>query len=134
MWSDASTAPFDGESVARDLHAALVAGAESPPWIMVGHSLGGPYIMLFTKRYGAEVAGLVFVDATHPDQFTRFRAATGKSLTPTPGVVRIGAALAWSGLVRLMPSARAPSSWPAQVERISQAFLPSSLRRAEAGD
>ena len=28
---------------------------------MVGHSLGGPYIMEFTKQFGSDVSGLVFV-------------------------------------------------------------------------
>ena len=40
---------------------------------MVGHSLGGPYAMVFTDLYGPEVVGLVFVDASHPQQFARFR-------------------------------------------------------------
>jgi pimeloyl-ACP methyl ester carboxylesterase len=77
MWSDPNDAPFDSKAVARDLHAALVAAGESAPWAMVGHSLGGPYVMAFTNLYDAEVTGLVLVDATHPDQFPRFQQATG---------------------------------------------------------
>jgi pimeloyl-ACP methyl ester carboxylesterase len=127
MWSDPSDAPFDSKTVARDLHAALAAAGESAPWVMVGHSLGGPYVMAFTNLYDAEVAGVVFVDASHPDQFARFQEATGKPMMPTPGVVRVGAALAWSGIVRLLPSAAPAASWPRDVDRMTHAFLPLSV-------
>jgi len=29
--------------------------------------------MTYTKTYGSDVAGLVFVDASHPDQVQRFK-------------------------------------------------------------
>jgi pimeloyl-ACP methyl ester carboxylesterase len=127
MWSDASDAPFESKAVARDLHTALIAAGESAPWVMVGHSLGGPYVMAFTDVYGTEVTGLVLVDASHPDQFARFKEATGQLLMPTPGIVRIGAALAWSGIVRLLPSAPPAASWPLDVDRMTHAFLPLSV-------
>ena len=44
MWSDPSDAPFDLASVARDLHAALRAAGERAPYVLVGHSIGGPYV------------------------------------------------------------------------------------------
>jgi hypothetical protein len=36
--------------------------------------MGGPYSMIYTKHYVADVAGLVFVDASHPEQERRFAA------------------------------------------------------------
>ena len=71
MWSDASTATADINRVAHDLHAALTNGGEDGPLVLVGHSLGGPYVMGYTKYFGDEVAGLVLVDASHPDQVQR---------------------------------------------------------------
>lgn len=127
MWSDASDAPFDLTSVARDLHDALGAAGERGPYVMVGHSIGGPYVMGFTHAYPSEVKGLVFVDASHPDQFARFRDITGKSLVPPPGEVKLGAALAWTGLVRLLPVGATPASWPVETGRVAPAFLPVSL-------
>ena len=82
MWSDPATGVFSSEGVARDLHSALVGGGETAPWVVVGHSLGGPYAVTFEALFGAEVVGLVFVDATHPHQFARFREVAGKSLQP----------------------------------------------------
>jgi len=35
---------------------------------LVGHSLGGLYMQLFARQYPREVAALVLVDSTHPDQ------------------------------------------------------------------
>jgi pimeloyl-ACP methyl ester carboxylesterase len=55
--------------VAAVLHAALVAAAIPPPYLLVGHSLGSTRIRMFAGLYPDEVAGLVFVDPT-PD-FTR---------------------------------------------------------------
>ena len=127
MWSDASDAPFDLASLARDLHAALGAAGERAPYVMVGHSLGGPYVMAFTRAYPSEVKGLVLVDASHPDQIARMRAVAGKSLAPPPGLVKVGAALSWTGLVRVFPAGAAPPSWPDAPRRAAPAFLPLSV-------
>ena len=127
MWSDPSNRGFDVSAMSRDLHAALVASGESAPWVMVGHSIGGPYVMSFTHAFGSEVKGLVLVDASHPDQFARFREITGKSLEPSSSEAKLGAALAWTGLVRLVPSGASPPSWPREIDRVTPAFLPTSL-------
>lgn len=39
----------------------------TPPYILVGHSLGGILANLFAAEYLDEVAGVILVDATHPD-------------------------------------------------------------------
>jgi len=55
--------------IAIVLHGALTAARIAPPYVLVGHSLGGARIRMFAGMYPNEVAGLVFVDPT-PD-FTR---------------------------------------------------------------
>jgi pimeloyl-ACP methyl ester carboxylesterase len=127
LWSDAAPAPFDPQQAARDLHAALTASGETPPWVMVGHSLGGPYVVLFTGRYPSEVAGLVLVDGSHPAQLARFREATGKSMQPATGVMTIGSALAWTGIVRLASAGAAPPTWPVVADVVPRAYLPTSV-------
>jgi len=126
MWSD-PVVPANRREPAIDLHTALTVSGERPPYVMVAHSLGGPYTLAFTKRYGTDVHGIVFVDATNPDQFPRYEAAVGKSIMPTPTMVRIGAALAWTGILRVLPSPAPPSSWPEEVRKIAPAFLPRSI-------
>ena len=72
--SDALDAPRDPETVARRLHALLEKAGESPPYLMMGHSTGGPQIRVFTELYPDEVEGMFFLDATHPDHVERYNA------------------------------------------------------------
>lgn len=65
--STKSANPRDGRHVAMELHAALHNAHVPPPYILVGHSLGGPYIRVFAGMYPDEVAGLVLVDPTQEE-------------------------------------------------------------------
>ena len=78
-YSDLSKTSRDAETIAKELHKLLEESGESPPYILAGHSLGGPYIRVFTQLYPDEVVGLVFIDATHPEQVERFNAAPADS-------------------------------------------------------
>jgi pimeloyl-ACP methyl ester carboxylesterase len=60
--SEEDTTLATDEAIIRRQHAFLAALNVPSPYILVGHSLGGPYIRLFTALYPTEVAGLVFVD------------------------------------------------------------------------
>jgi pimeloyl-ACP methyl ester carboxylesterase len=132
MWSDPAPGSFDAGRVARDLHAALAAAGERSPWIVVGHSMGGPYVTLFTQAYPTEVAGLVLVDASHPAQFARYQEATGRSLKPTSGLLRVGSTLAWTGLVRFASEGGAPANWPERAVTVPEAYLPRSIHALRA--
>jgi pimeloyl-ACP methyl ester carboxylesterase len=66
--SDASPQPRDGAQVVHELRALLRARQLPPPYVLVGHSLGGLYMQLYARQHPAEVAALVLVDSTHPDQ------------------------------------------------------------------
>jgi pimeloyl-ACP methyl ester carboxylesterase len=67
-WSDPPSSPRTSASVASDLHEVLRRAEVLPPYVMVGGSVGGEYIRIYTARYSADVAGLVLVDSTVPDQ------------------------------------------------------------------
>ena len=59
---------------AADLHE-LIGMAELPrPVVLVGHSYGGLIAVVETAEHPEEVAGVVLVDASHPEQETRFSA------------------------------------------------------------
>lgn len=66
--SSAASTARDGAHVVDELRAALAAQQLRPPYVLVGHSLGGLYMQLFARQYPDEVAALVLVDSTHPKQ------------------------------------------------------------------
>jgi pimeloyl-ACP methyl ester carboxylesterase len=49
---------------ANDLHAALSSLGEIGPYLVVGHSFGGPEAVTFAATFRAEVMGLLLVDAS----------------------------------------------------------------------
>ena len=57
--------------IAEDLKAILTSLKIEPPYVLVGHSMGGVYIRAFAGYYPKEVAGLVFID---PADFTETKA------------------------------------------------------------
>lgn len=59
----------DGENINDELRQILKAKKIKPPYILVGHSLGGLYMQLYARRYPQEVSALILVDSTHPKQF-----------------------------------------------------------------
>jgi pimeloyl-ACP methyl ester carboxylesterase len=40
----------------------------NPPYVLVGHSLGGLIVRVFADQYASDVAGMVLVDSSHEDQ------------------------------------------------------------------
>jgi pimeloyl-ACP methyl ester carboxylesterase len=68
-FSDASPAPQTVDNTTADLEAALMRGGIKGPYVLVGHSLGGYESLLFADRHSKEVAGMVLVDPSVPDQF-----------------------------------------------------------------
>ena len=72
-WSDLGRAPRDIDRMVTELHDLLVASDISPPYLLVGHSLGGGVIRVFAAHYQNEVAGLIMVDAVHPDFLKRMQ-------------------------------------------------------------
>lgn len=66
--SEPAATPRDGGHIVDELRALLRSRGLAPPYVLVGHSLGGLYMQLFARKYPDEVAGLVLVDSTHPTQ------------------------------------------------------------------
>jgi pimeloyl-ACP methyl ester carboxylesterase len=64
-WSELGEPPYTPESTAQDLHTLLGNAGIEPPYVLVGHSVGGKHIRMFTEFYPDEVIGMVFDDARH---------------------------------------------------------------------
>ncbi len=71
-YSDSSSRPRTSKVIAEELHLLLRAAVIAPPYVLVGHSMGGYTVRLYASLYRNEVAGMVLVDASHPDQENRF--------------------------------------------------------------
>jgi pimeloyl-ACP methyl ester carboxylesterase len=59
--------PTSAKAAAADLEALLGASGEPAPYVLVGHSFGGPIIRLYAGAHPAKVGGLVLVDALSED-------------------------------------------------------------------
>lgn len=60
-------------SIAIELHCVLKEANVPPPYILVGHSIGGLYQYSFATEYPNEVASLVLLDPTHPQHWRRMQ-------------------------------------------------------------
>jgi pimeloyl-ACP methyl ester carboxylesterase len=60
--SDAGPGPRSYAQIANELHTALQRAGIPPPYVLVGHSLGGALIRGYQHLFPAEVVGMVFVD------------------------------------------------------------------------
>lgn len=92
-YSDAASRAGSSSNMVDDLHRLLRAARVAPPYVLVGHSLGGLNATLFTDRYPSEVAALVLVDPVRRDSIARLDAqarelahapATGAAPPPGP--------------------------------------------------
>jgi pimeloyl-ACP methyl ester carboxylesterase len=131
-WSEAGDAPFDPSGLAAQLHALLRAGGVPPPYVLAGQSIGGAYARLYADRYREDVAGLVLIDATHPDtaagvdagELERFRL-----------MLRIAPWAARTGLLRLTGAfSSAADGLPEPQQGAAMSFLnrPDHLARSAA--
>jgi pimeloyl-ACP methyl ester carboxylesterase len=68
-WSDAGPMPRTMERIAAELDALLTAAEIPPPYVLVGHSFGGLTIRAYATRHPEHVAGFVFVDPAHPEEW-----------------------------------------------------------------
>ena len=66
-WSAPGPEPRDARQIAKELHIALGNAGLPPPFILVGHSFGGPFIRVFADIYPREVSGMVLVDPTQEE-------------------------------------------------------------------
>ena len=72
--SDSAPKPRSAQDMVRDLHALLANAHIAGPYILVGHSGGGLVVRLFADQYRDEVAGMLLVDAAHPEMGIRLLA------------------------------------------------------------
>src|SRR5215212_8660562 len=62
-WSERSPYPRTPRQIADELHTLLTNAGIAAPYVLVGHSLAGKNVRLFTIAHPDQVAGMVLVDA-----------------------------------------------------------------------
>jgi pimeloyl-ACP methyl ester carboxylesterase len=81
-FSDPNKRPDTAVNFADDLHRLLAVAEIEPPYVLVGHSLGGMYVRLYADLYPAEVAGMVLVVPANEEQRIAFTVIAEPQRTP----------------------------------------------------
>jgi len=90
-WSDPGPRPRTFDQINLERSDALRRLGEKGPFVLVGHSFGGPVVRQFATAHRSELVGLVLVDTVHEDQrvpiqgkAVRLRASAAGKLIPVP--------------------------------------------------
>ena len=110
-WSETSPYPRTSTVITGELFRLLKLAHVPGPYILVGHSFGGYTAQLFASRYQNETAGMVLVDASHPEQVERFM-AIGLNTVPVKPVTHVR-----------YSHPRLPKNLPAEVRNITLKHL-----------
>ena len=117
-WSTDADHPQDGIEAAQDLHTLLSAAGETGPYVLTGHSTGGAYAMTYASQYPADVAGLVLLDSSSPEQLAKIPAYAGQYAVMRRGLA-ILPTLARLGIGHAVPASHLPSPAGAQVTALT---------------
>jgi pimeloyl-ACP methyl ester carboxylesterase len=99
-WSDRGPMPRTARRIASELHTLLQRAEVPPPYLLVGHSFGGIVARVFAHDYRDSVAGVVFVDPAHPEDWATPAAKERTRIDRGTRLCRHGAAAARIGLAR----------------------------------
>jgi pimeloyl-ACP methyl ester carboxylesterase len=119
-WSDATSSPRSIDALVDELRRMLERAGIPPPYVLVGHSFGGLVIRGFARAHPADVAGLVFVDPLHPEEWCEPSQHQRHLLRGGIFLSKVGALLARLGVVRVclaLLSGGAPAA-PRQFSRL----------------
>ena len=115
-WSDSGPEPRSSLQITRELKHLLQAAGERSPYVLVGHSMGGYDIRVYTGQYPDDVAGMVLVDASHEDQELRAPESIrkwGQDDRKHPGWKKLKYFFQFHlGWARLTADRDAPEFWP----------------------
>jgi pimeloyl-ACP methyl ester carboxylesterase len=81
--------PRDPCTIATETRQALRSAGLLPPYLLVGHSLGGLHQYAFARLYPQEVSGLVLLDPTHPSHWATLQASQPMLAKALKGMVAL---------------------------------------------
>ncbi len=110
-WSDVGPSPRSVEQNARELQMLLSAAGIEPPYLLVGHSLGGLIARQYAAEYNQQVAGVVMVDSTNADELAELSPVIRNVALRIPLIqARVCEGMAFTGLYRLFTESNAPDA------------------------
>jgi pimeloyl-ACP methyl ester carboxylesterase len=127
-WSDAGPMPRTAGRLADELHELLRRANVGPPFILVGHSFGGLTIRMFAARHPEAVAGLVFVDPAHPEEWLEPSERDRERLSRGIRLCRKGVVAARLGIASIV-AALASAGAADLARRIASVVSQRTLRR-----
>lgn len=123
LWSEPGPTPRTSPVIVQELDALLERAGEEGPFVLVGHSMGGIHMRAFADLDRSRVAGLVFVDSSHPEQGERLPAeVTSSPPVIVRTVVKFLNGVGFFRVVDLGPNTTMPDS----IDAILARFRPSS--------
>jgi pimeloyl-ACP methyl ester carboxylesterase len=146
-WSESGSLPRDASQFVIELHTLLQNANLPGPFLLVGHSLGGLPVRVFTGEHPSEVAGVVLIDSMFLGQGHSSPTDTNTQATKPTHVFTPLPVLARFGVVRVMtkllgvpddsPAEKASfgfSVTPEHVQALADELkgIPDSLSKADA--
>jgi pimeloyl-ACP methyl ester carboxylesterase len=68
LWSERGGNPKTGRAMSQELKELLTKTQCPEPYILVAHSMAGVILRRFIQENKDQIAGIVFIDVTHPNQ------------------------------------------------------------------
>jgi len=121
-YSEAGPLPRTAQQFAKELHILLEKANLAGPYVLVGHSLGGLPVQVFTHEYPTQVAGVVLVDSMSLGQTTQPAPEIKAQMSAQSSGVALPFLLARIGLVRLFAKALIPQDLPPEAQPAYTAF------------
>ena len=133
-WSEPSAEPHDAQHIAKALHTLLRNANIARPYVLVGWSYGGLYMRAYADQYRTEVAGVVLLDSSSPDQCTSTPGGQAQCASFTR-IYAIAPALARLGVMRVMGHFQPASGLPApQSAQLAASFAATKDWEAQSAE
>jgi pimeloyl-ACP methyl ester carboxylesterase len=116
-WSESGGADWSAIRAVQQLHSLLHQAGETPPYVLVGHSLGATYVRLYALTFPEEVQALILIEppileSVPPAFITLMKAVrTGLDGLSRAGLIRL---LGRAGLIKILYGGATP---PMEISR-----------------
>ena len=112
-WSEPSPYLRDAQHIATELHTLLHNSQIPGPYVLVGWSFGCLYVRAYASQYREDVAGLVLLDSSSPEQCTSTPAWQAQCASSANNAA-MAHVLARFGIVRLIGLFQPATGLPSQ--------------------